>query len=280
LGAVAAPVLLLLAACGESGASAARQVCGTEVSVSRDGAVVEVDGPTGTWGLTWYPAGAGDLTSITGALPLRTTETVDGLARVTTPDRGCTAVVGATPPAVRVLGDSLSFQVARDGLAPWQGTAGAAFITYNDDPAVAAIDEVRGAVADDPDVLVLQYGANDALWSARDPEARRPVVARAIEAALEEASSVPCVWIVTPSAGDTDVLDGGLAFQAEAEAIAGLIRDLAPAGAVADWTALSAPHHLPDGDPDDWFPDGDEIHPNDAGQAALVALVDEAIARC
>ena len=275
---------LLLPACGDDVERSTRAVCGETVEVAVDGDVVEVDGDlAGEWRLAWWPGGGTDLTAAVGALPLRTTATGDGRAWVTTPDGSCTALVGTEPPPVRVVGDSLAFQVAEHGLAPWEGTPGASWVTVRDDPASPALDEIRGAVADRPDALVLLFGANDALWSvADDTGGRRAAVADAIAVAVAvaETAGVPCVRVVTPSAGPTVIFDLGDRFTAEAEAIAELLRAAVPAEAVIDWTAVSAEHHLPDGTEGDWFPDGDEIHPNAEGRDALVALVEGSVAAC
>ena len=270
--AATAVVLVVLVGCGDDVERSERSVCGQIVQVTVDGDTVEGAGSVpGEWRLTWWPDGADDLTTTVGALPLRTSATGDRQARVTTPDAACTAVVGVDPPSVRVVGDSLAFHVARAGLGEWQGTPGASWASTSGDPAVAAIDEIRGAVADAPDVLVLIYGANDALWTAGDDTgSRREVVAASIDAALAEAASVPCVRVVTPSAGPTVIFGLGERFTAESEAIAELLRQAAP-DRVVDWTAVSADHHLPD---------GDEIHPTDEGRQALVDLVDAAVAAC
>ena len=279
--AVVATAAVLLAACSEEVERSQRTACGATFDVTVRGDDVEVaGGGPGEWRLSWRPEDGDDLTSVTGPLPLRTDDTADELARITTPDGTCTALLGEEPPAVRVLGDSIAFNVARQGLAPWQGTPGASWAVTGDDPLVAALDEVRGAVADRPDVLVLQFGDNDALWSVADATGdRRAAVAEAIAATLAETASVPCVRVVTPSAGPTGFFGLGDRFTAEAESVAELVRAAAP-GAVIDWTAVSADRHLPDGTEGDWFPDGDEIHPNDEGLRALVDLVDDAVARC
>ena len=280
-GAAVAAGAALLCGCGEDVERSQRSACGATFDVTVKGDDVEVaGGGPGDWRLSWWPENGDDLTSTTGPLPLRAEDTGDELARVTTPDGACTALVGVEPPSVRVVGDSIAFNVARAGLAPWQGTPGATWAVISDDPLVAAIDEVRGAVSDRPDVLVLQFGDNDALWSVDDDTGeRRAAVAGAIAATLAETASVPCVRVVTPSAGPTGFFGLGERFTAEAEAIAELLRAAAP-GAVVDWTAVSADHHLPDGTEGDWFPDGDEIHPNDEGLRVLVDLVDAAVAAC
>jgi lysophospholipase L1-like esterase len=279
--AIAAVGAVLVAACGEDVERSQRTACGATFDVTVRGDDVEVaGGGPGEWRLTWWPEDGDDLTSVVGPLPLQTDDTGDELARITTPDGACTALVGEEPPAVRVVGDSIAFNVARDGLAPWQGTPGASWVVTSDDPLIAAVDEVRGAVADRPDVLVLQFGDNDALWSvADDTGERRAAVAAAIAATLAETATVPCVRVVTPSAGPTGFFGLGERFTTEAEAVADLLRTAAP-GAVIDWTALSADHHLPDGTDGDWFPDGDEIHPNEEGMRALVDLVADAVAQC
>lgn len=284
-----AAVLALASLLAVSGCSAriersTRQVCGTAVDVEVQGddvRVVRAAAP-GDWRLTWHPDGADGLTSVSGPPPLEAAGTADGVARLTTPDLTCTTVVGVDPPAVRVLGDSLAYQVAAAGLGDWEGTPGAGYVQVTDDLASSALDEILGAVADGAQVLVLEFGANDALVTAGnpDPPALRAAVDAAIGRALAAAAGVPCVRVVTPSVGETAIFDLGERYVAEANRVADVLRSSAPAGSILDWTALSAGHHLPDGTDGDWFLDGDEIHPNDAGRAALVDLVEEGVDSC
>jgi lysophospholipase L1-like esterase len=262
-------------------------VCGQHLDVTVRGDDTEIAGAPGDWRLTFQPDDGDGLRSLTGPLPLRTDDAEDGWAFATAPDLSCTAWVGVGAGARRrVVGDSLTFQVDTmgdpgDGLA-WQGTPGAGWAAVTDDPANSAIDEIRGAVAEGLDLLVLQFGANDALFSA-NRLSRRAVVQQAIDAGLDAAAGVPCIAVVTPSAAPTVIFDLGDAYRVEAEAVAQMTRDAVaarPGLLLADWTAASADHHLPDGTDGDWFLDGDEIHPNEAGRAALVDLVEETVAQC
>jgi lysophospholipase L1-like esterase len=285
-GPLALAALVVLAGCGDDVERSTRSVCGEAVEVAVRGDDVTAESASasvaGEWRLTWRPDGGDDLTVAVGPLPLEAADTADGTARLTTPDAGCTALLGVAPLPVRVLGDSLAFQVAAAGLADWQGTPGAAWAQVTDDPASSALDEARGAVADEPSVLVLQFGANDALWVAGSDDAgvRLAAVTDAVDRLLAETASVPCVRVVTPSAGRTVIFDLGARYEDAANRVAEIIRAAVPHESIADWTAASAAHHLPDGTDGDWFVDGDEIHPNDAGRAALVALVEEAVATC
>jgi len=47
--------------------------------------------------------------------------------------------------------------------------------------------------------------------------------------------------------------------------------------AIVDWARQSVGHHLPDGTDGDWFPDGDEVHPNPSGLVALGAMIGDAV---
>ncbi len=87
---------------------------------------------------------------------------------------------------------------------------------------------------------------------------------------------LPTVLVTVPTF-PTTLYGGGVRYQREAQLVDSIIWTAA-AGAqghrvvVADWATLSAAHHLAQSVTGNWFtPDG--LHPNQAGEAALIGLV-------
>ena len=201
----------------------------------------------------------------------------DGGARVTTPDGACTAARRHRP--ARRAGRGRQPRLPGGAAPGWRrgrGRRARRGRRSTDDPAVAG--HRRGARRGRrraPTCSCCQFGANDALWSvADDTGAAAPGRGRRHRR--------------HPRRGRRRALRAGR------DAVGRADRHLRPRrplhrrgrgdrraasappcrpGAVVDWTAVSADHHLPDGTDGDWFLDGDEIHPNDEGRDALVDLV-------
>jgi len=238
-----------------------------------------------------------------GSAELLTSSGVAGTdVRLVTPDGTCALFLrNDGPPAVHgvsVVGDSVidglglalskpdsrsaaqrSWTVTGapgEAWAPLAGTAGA-----------GALPLIRGVVAEDPNVLVMSFGTNDALHALfaqatggdSMAEAMRRATTSSIATALRDvAASVPCVLLVTPTNWPTPMFGAGIDYSWEARSVVDELRGLASRSAdqvvaMVDWADRSLTHHRPDSTVGDWFPDGDEVHPNAAGLAALGDLI-------
>ncbi|HWF21372.1 MAG TPA: hypothetical protein VG226_04445, partial [Acidimicrobiales bacterium] len=109
----------------------------------------------------------------------------------------------------------------------------------------------------------------------------------------EAASQVPCTVLVTTSTHETGLFGQGLHYAEEAVKVNAILRAKASEAngkktsgtggksvLIADWGALAAPHHLAEGTPGNWFTPGDDIHPNAAGQRALLDLIQRVVKTC
>ena len=267
--------------------------------------------PTGSdrWVLSWAaPTGLGSQTvsSVTPALPLHVIRSPR--VELLSPDGNCslllsTARVPAHP--VAVLGDSVFAIIARAPTASvrsWQINArsgdgwGSAPVNW---PlgvvrGTWAIGLARGIFTQHPSALVVELGTNDAIRAVFADGTDNPALERRILAGVagavsqlitEAATQVPCMVLVTTPTHATGLFGQGVHYSDEAGKVNAILRAKASdAGGkpvlIADWGALSDSHHLAEGAPGDWFTPGDDIHPNAAGQRALLGLVQRVVRAC
>ena len=226
-------------------------------------------------------------------------------ANLLSPDHECSLVLSGSPvkPSVAVIGDSV-FAGIQNRLTTvlqsevyarsWLITAESGFGWGASAPLWPtstirgswAIGLARGLDSQDPSALVVELGANDSLRATFADVLKKPELASQIRAAVAANISellaqsarvgVPTVLVNVPTF-PTTLYGGGMRYQREAQLVDSIISSAA-AGArgdrvtVADWATLSAPHHLPQSATGNWFtPDG--LHPNQAGDEALVGLV-------
>lgn len=272
------------------------------------------------WVLSWAaPTGLGTLTatSVTSALPLHVIPS--SRVELLSPDRNCSLLLSAAPvPAhpVAVIGDSVYAIIARAPAPPipsvrlWQINAqsgdgwGSAPVTW---PlgvvrGTWAIGLARGIFTQHPSALVVELGTNDAIRAVFADGTDNPALGRRILAGvagavsqllIEAAPQVPCTVLVTTSTHETGLFGQGLHYSDEAGKVNAILRAKASdagrkkasdAGGksvlIADWGALAASHHLAEGAPGNWFTPGDDIHPNAAGQRALLGLIQRVVKTC
>jgi lysophospholipase L1-like esterase len=227
------------------------------------------------------------------------------------PDRNCslllsTARVPAHP--VAVIGDSVFAIVARDpapaipsvmswlinaqsgdgwGSAPVNWPLGVVRGTWT-------IGLARGSFTQHPSALVVELGTNDAIRAVFADGTGNPAlglrilagVAGAVSQLIAEAApQVPCTVLVTASTHETGLFGQGLHYSDAAGKVNAIMRaKVSGAGGksvlIADWGALSASHHRAEGAPGNWFTPGDDIHPNAAGQRALLGLIQRVVNTC
>lgn len=270
--------------------------------------------PTGSdrWVLSWAaPTGLGSqaLSSVTAALPLHAIRSPR--AELLSPDGNCALLLSsARVPAhqVAVLGDSVFAIIARaptpvvPTVRSWQINArsgdgwGSAPVDWplGVVQGAWAIGLARGMFTQHPSALVVELGTNDAIRAVfadgtDDPGLERRIlagVARAVSRLVAEATpQVPCTVLVTASTHETGLFGQGVHYSDEAGKVNAILRaEASHAGGqsvlIADWGALSASHHLSEGAPGDWFTPGDDIHPNLAGQRALLGLIQRVVRSC
>jgi hypothetical protein len=248
----------------------------------------------------------GDAATVTGAV-INSVE-----ARLLTPDGACSLYLRAAGPSapdgIAVVGDSVIAQLRSSVLADpagipagadkWHivgapGEGWAATPGEGSGPESSSLNLVRGVLTERPDVLVLSFGANDAIRvlfasindGAAAAEQARAETAKTFAKVLDEAArTVPCIVLVTPSNWPSNLFGGGIEYSWEARRLVQEIRAAAATRndrtiAVVDWSALSISHHKPDGEPDDWFSDGDEVHTNVIGSLALARYIDDTVSQ-
>lgn len=272
------------------------------------------------WVLSWAaPTGLGTLTitSSTSALPLHAIPS--SRVGLLSPDRDCSLLLSAAPvPAhpVAVIGDSVFAIIARAPAPPvpsvtsWlinaQSGDGWGSAPVNWPLGVVrgtwAIGLARGIFTQRPSALVVELGTNDAIRAVFADGTDNPALGRRILAGVagavsqlltEAAPEVPCTVLVTTSTHETGLFGQGLHYSEEAAKVNAILRAKASdagtkrasvAGGmsilIADWGALAAPHHLAEGAPGNWFTPGDDIHPNAAGQRALLGLILRVVNTC
>jgi GDSL-like Lipase/Acylhydrolase len=157
-----------------------------------------------------------------------------------------------------------------------------------------AIDSARGLAASHPSALVVELGADDALRavfaSALSDPTRAAEVVNGVSANIgefldQESSVIPCTVLVTAPSVETPIFGAGEIYVTEADLVNSVIRTQALQHTnanvrVADWAVVSASHHSPSGPRKDWFTSGDNVHPNVAGQEALISLIHHVIGTC
>jgi lysophospholipase L1-like esterase len=234
-------------------------------------------------------------------------------ANLLSPDRECSLVLSgrsAQAPVV-VIGDSvfarIQHQLATTGLPDaafarsWLITAESGFGWGASAPSWPlstirgswAIGVARGLLSGHPSSLVVELGDNDSLRATFADALHKPRLASQIRGAVvanisqllaQSAQLVPCTVLVTVPVSATTLFGGGALYQREGRLVDSVIRSAAAGArnervALADWATLSAQHHLAQGSPANWFtPDG--LHPNQAGEEALLGLVRQAAASC
>ncbi|HKY17141.1 MAG TPA: hypothetical protein VJM33_19595 [Microthrixaceae bacterium] len=204
--------------------------------------------------------------------------------RITTPDGRCTLLLGPERADVVVVGDSLSLSV-RDQLTAALGPH-AVVDGQSGRQTADLVDELRGALSLPglTDTVVIELGSNDAVEIAWYGEAQlRAWAAGLIDlAAVAGGHGVDCVVLVTASEAVPTVIGGPLpSWPWIAGTINGASRGLAADPpfrhwSVADWAALSAPHH---GGASSWF-DSDELHLTASGKPAFVDLLAAGAREC
>jgi hypothetical protein len=272
------------------------------------------------WVLSWAaPTGLGTLTvtSATSALPLHVIPS--SRVALLSPDRNCSLLLSAAPgPAhpVAVIGDSVFAIIARAPTPPspsvtsWQINAqsgdgwGSAPVNW---PlgvvrGTWAIALARGIFTQHPSALVVELGTNDAIRAVFADGTGNPALGRRILTGVAEAVSqlltegapeIPCTVLVTASTHETGLFGQGLHYSDAAGKVNAILRAKASEAdgkktsgtggksvLIADWGALAAPHHLAEGAPGNWFTPGDDIHPNAAGQRALLGLIQRVVKTC
>ena len=269
--------------------------------------------PARPWTLWWSDPGIAIQQTRADIAKLSTIRVSAPTAHLLAPDDACTLILSAavTTDPVAVIGDSVFAGIANSLLSTalpglhytdaWQISAIAGFGWSASAPSWPltsvggswVIGIARGVVSEHPSTLVVELGANDALRAAFADVRRRPDLAERIRNAVASnvsqlldlsAHGLPCTILVTAPTATTSLFAGGSYYSKEATLIDAVIRSKAasaPSGQVevADWAVYSSHHHGAQGSVSNWFlPDG--VHPNAAGEAALVGLVRQTMARC
>ncbi len=156
-----------------------------------------------------------------------------------------------------------------------------------------AATQVDAAASTHPSAIVIELGTNDALRAAfafvanssTDLAARLTGTRNNISSVVGEASSLSkCVVLVTPSYYPPTTFGAEVHYTQQAWGIRSqLIQQVSLSHgrtvAIADWAALSSPHHLESAAPGTWFV-GDGLHPNTSGDRALAALIVRSVNGC
>ncbi len=157
-----------------------------------------------------------------------------------------------------------------------------------------ALDSARGMAASHPSALVVELGADDALRAVfASALSDLPLVRQVLNGVSnnisefidQESSVVPCTVLVTAPSFETPIFGAGETYVTEADLVNSIIKTQASQHRgedvrLANWAALSASHHSPSGPARDWFTSGDNVHPNVAGQRALISLIHRVIGTC
>jgi hypothetical protein len=166
-----------------------------------------------------------------------------------------------------------------------------------ENPGTWVLAQARGLLAQHPRALVIELGADDALragFAASQVSEQQSLNAETksdITTAVDEvARRAACTVLVTPSTYPTEIYGAGQRYSRQALRIDGDLRRLARSNGdhkvlIADWATLSASHHVRVVAQDSssavpWFPAGDNLHPNLAGEEALTGLVQQTVQRC
>jgi lysophospholipase L1-like esterase len=273
------------------------------VSVGSDpGAATDAASP---WTLSWVAAD-GSVTRVgSSAKRLPSIRVNAANANLLSPDHDCSLVLSAASylKPIAVIGDSvfagIESRLATTGLPhasfarSWLITAEAGFGWGASAPSWPlstiqgswAIGLARGLASIDPACLIVELGANDALRATFADALGKPELAaqirRAVEANIDQLLTltaqlgIPVVLVTAPT-DPTTSFGGGVAYANEARLVNTSIRTSAQAASgrvtVADWAAYSAPHHGVAALATKWFI-GDDLHPSEAGDEALVNLV-------
>ena len=227
------------------------------------------------------------------------------------PDGACTLFLSAAAPPehrVAVIGDSIFADVAQtvsrhalgsdsyaqtwqidavpgngwnSAPATWPGSVDGGWVLSSD----------RGLLDSRPSVLVAELGADDALRAVFATATSKPALAGEILSGVstavnelidEDAARVACTVLVTAPSFPIQIYGAGVRYLEQSELVNSVIRaEASRAGAevrVADWAALSASHHAPTRSGVWFMPD--DVHPDRAGQLALVSLVHRVIQTC
>jgi hypothetical protein len=149
-----------------------------------------------------------------------------------------------------------------------------------------AATRVLHATAVRPSAIAIELGTNDALRasfafvtnSSANLLARISGTDSNVTRDVKLATSRSrCVVLVTPSYFPPTTFGSEVHYSEQAWGIRAELLQQASAGhgrsvAIADWAALSSPHHVASGLPGSWFL-GDGLHPNLIGERALAELI-------
>ena len=227
------------------------------------------------------------------------------------PDGKCILFLSiAAPPRhrVAVIGDSIFSDIAqtaaRDALGSdsyarsWQIDA-VPGNGWNSPPATWpgavdggwALSADRGLLVNRPSVVVAELGADDALRAVFAKATSKPALAGELLAGVstavnelidEDSARVACTVLVTAPSFPIQIYGAGQSYLEQSELVNSVIRDQASRGGakvrVADWAAVSASHHTSSRSGVWFMPD--DVHPNRAGQLALLSLVHHVIQTC
>jgi hypothetical protein len=227
------------------------------------------------------------------------------------PSADCALVLTSSPPgrSIAVIGDSIfsgiDTGVSSGRLAPstfdrrllvtaetgYGWSASAPTWPLNTVGGRWAVGLERGLLSYEPSCLVAELGANDALRATFGDALMQPRPAadirRAVAGNVEEilaiaaSRSVPIVLVTIPEY-PVKTYGAGVYFTNEAKLMNASLRALAAASpgtvVIADWSTLSAHHHVASKTGKVWFL-GDDLHPNTAGDEALLNLVQQTTSR-
>lgn len=152
-------------------------------------------------------------------------------------------------------------------------------------------DEIRGMISTNPKAIVFELGTNDAVQNALhklNPSyipsygtLRSSTISNMLGAYNDAKATGRCLIFLTPTDYPTQIFGLGQAYADESVWVANMMRFfLGSSVKIVDWASISRSHHLPDGSADDWFPDGDEIHPNYIGILELINTIGNAVSQC
>ncbi len=244
---------------------------------------------------------------------------VAGMALATVLLGGCNLPSGdatgsqPTSPTIAVIGDSIAGHLATD--LRHRGFDGPHGVTWSIASQAGAgwgegqnaqgnwpLDIVQGdwaakrvvaATRVRPGAVAIELGTNDALRatfafvtnSSTNLAARITGTDNNVSSVVKLASSrFRCVVLVTPSYYPPTTFDSEVHYSEQAWGIrAELLRQASTAPGrsvvIADWAALSSPHHLGSGSTGSWFL-ADGLHPNLIGERALAMLITRAAHTC
>ena len=269
-----------------------------------------VNHPSSRWKLQWVPLGDAPRPTRWGSDAIIGTPVASYfLPRLVTPNGRCTIYLrpySFTPDGRRtgIVGDSITYNASKTlmqkahfaRLAYAQGMRlevdafpGRTWLSNGRIRATDMVDEIRGLEGVRTRTVVAALGTNDAIYTAgeRDSGARhrrRVDTLWALTQGVKETAARSCLVLVTPADYPAAVFGLHERYAREARTIGNRMRYLAGVPhdniKLLDWAEMSRDHHKPDGTPDDWFPDGDDVHLNGTGQHVYVHALTAAADRC